>query len=73
MLTTFVLSLVPSVRLQKMLSHTTAWLPAQGLQLRLAIQEICQVAKYSLLWILAILLQGTNGWYFPCHLPLLQC
>ena len=66
------LGLEYTVRLQRMLNPVTAWLLGHEGQSRLAVLGICQAARYSLHWILAIRLFGTNGWYFQCHLWLLQ-
>ena len=61
-----------TVRLQRMLNPATAWLLVHEGLSHLAVLEICHAARYSLHWILAIRLFGTNGWYFQCHLRLLQ-
>ena len=65
-------ALESTVRLQRMLNTITAWLLVHEGLSHLAAQGIWQAAKYSLHWILAIQLFGTNGWYSQCHLRLLQ-
>jgi hypothetical protein len=65
-------ALKSTVRLQRMLNPITAWLLVHEGLSRLAAWGICQAARYSLHWILAIELFGTNGWYSQCHLRLLQ-